>query len=328
MDHPEPTLSNPPSHLENSEPCKPFQGRRYTVSIALPGSIVDNAQSAELRTYLAGQIARAAAVFNVDEIVVFDDTCRRKSQNQHSHRRQLTTGESLHGLFESASQQSDPNLFMARVLQYLETPQYLRKLMFPMHPDLRYAGLLNPLDCPHHVRMEETSLYREGFTVQRKSKAKACGYANCGLRKDVQLDRPLQSGLRVTVKMDNPTPQEGKIATGKVVSPKAPREQSGLYWGYQVRLANSISQALQDSPYPDGYDLIIGTSERGETLDQARGNLPVFRHILVVFGGVNGLEPAVDADESLTCSGEDAHTLFHHWLNTCPNQGSRTIRTE
>lgn len=33
-----------------------MQGRRYTVSIALPGSIVDNAQTKELKTYLAGQV--------------------------------------------------------------------------------------------------------------------------------------------------------------------------------------------------------------------------------------------------------------------------------
>lgn len=31
-----------------------------TVSLAIPASILDNAQSLELRTYLAGQIARAA----------------------------------------------------------------------------------------------------------------------------------------------------------------------------------------------------------------------------------------------------------------------------
>ena len=48
-------------------------GRSYTVSLALPGSIIGNAQSAELRTYLAGQIARAAAVFNIDEVVVFNE---------------------------------------------------------------------------------------------------------------------------------------------------------------------------------------------------------------------------------------------------------------
>jgi hypothetical protein len=39
-----------------------------TFSIAVPGSILDNAQSPELRTYLAGQIARAACVFKVDEV--------------------------------------------------------------------------------------------------------------------------------------------------------------------------------------------------------------------------------------------------------------------
>ena len=43
-----------------------------TLSIALPGSIVENTQSFELATALAGQIARAAAVFRVDEIVVFE----------------------------------------------------------------------------------------------------------------------------------------------------------------------------------------------------------------------------------------------------------------
>lgn len=42
-----------------------------TVSIALPGSILDNAQSAELRTYLAGQIARAACIYQVDEVRFF-----------------------------------------------------------------------------------------------------------------------------------------------------------------------------------------------------------------------------------------------------------------
>lgn len=49
------------------------------MTVALPGSILDNAQSAELRTYLAGQIARALAVFAVDEVVVFEDTPRKRS---------------------------------------------------------------------------------------------------------------------------------------------------------------------------------------------------------------------------------------------------------
>ena len=38
------------------ESLRKQHGRDWTVSIALPGSIIDNAQSDELRTYLAGQV--------------------------------------------------------------------------------------------------------------------------------------------------------------------------------------------------------------------------------------------------------------------------------
>lgn len=54
-------------------PCLCSPGRQHTLSVALPGSILNNAQSPELRTYLAGQIGRACAIFCVDEIVVFDE---------------------------------------------------------------------------------------------------------------------------------------------------------------------------------------------------------------------------------------------------------------
>ena len=43
------------------------------MSVAIPGSIVANAQSRELRTYLVGQIARSLAIFNIDEVVIYDD---------------------------------------------------------------------------------------------------------------------------------------------------------------------------------------------------------------------------------------------------------------
>ena len=46
-------------------------------------------------------------------------------------------------------------------------------------------GLLNPLDCPHHMRMDEHSPYREGVVLDRpgsKTKKKR-SYADCGMRK-------------------------------------------------------------------------------------------------------------------------------------------------
>lgn len=51
-----------------------------------------------------------------------------------------------------------------------------------------------------------------------------------------------------------------------------------------------------------------------------------FSRILLVFGGLEGLEAAVEADESIRES--DPAQLFKHYLNSVPDQGSRTIRTE
>ena len=48
--------------------------------------------------------------------------------------------------------------------------------------------------------------------------------------------------------------------------------------------------------------------------------------MLIVFGGLKGLEASLESDESLQVS--DPSLLFNHYINTCPGQGSRTIRTE
>lgn len=126
-----------------------------TLSIAVPGSILENAQSEELRTYLAGQIARAACIFKVDEIIVYDDLgvdSGNAKRAKIDHTVSAEDGESRpvrHCCLQ-----------LARILQYLECPQYLRKSFFPMHKDLRFTGLLNPLDAPHHLRQQNEFIFR------------------------------------------------------------------------------------------------------------------------------------------------------------------------
>ncbi|KAM4635387.1 putative methyltransferase C9orf114 homolog [Polymixia lowei] len=286
------------------------QGRPYTVSVALPGSVLDNAQSTELRTYLAGQIARACVVFCVDEIVIFDE----EGEDIRS-----TEGE-----FTGVGKKGHACIQLARILQYLECPQYLRKWFFPKHQDLQYAGLLNPLDSPHHMRIDEKSVYREGLVLERPSKPGKGSLVNCGMRKEVQIDKKLQSGLRVTVRLNKSQNEESRLHKGVVVAPHVPRTEGGLYWGYSVRLASSLSDVFTEGPYKEGYDLTIGTSERGSDVDQTV--LPSFKHLLVVFGGLQGLEASVDSDQKLDVT--DPSVLFDLYLNTCPSQGSRTIRTE
>ena len=78
--------------------------------------------------------------------------------------------------------------FFVQNLEYLETPQYLRKTLFPKSPALRYAGLMNPIDTPHHKRATEWSLYRDGCVISRPSKDKKGSWVNIGINKDCQID--------------------------------------------------------------------------------------------------------------------------------------------
>ena len=51
--------------------------------------------------------------------------------------------------------------------------------------------------------------------------------------------------------------------------------------------------------------------------------------MLIVLGGVAGLEVAVKADEELQkLNVKTPEALFDFWVNLVPRQGSRTIRTE
>ncbi|XP_071872899.1 putative methyltransferase C9orf114 homolog [Bombus fervidus] len=285
-----------------------------TLSIAVPGSILDNAQSPELRTYLAGQIARAACIYKINEIVVFDD----KGEITESEKKKIRNDELL-------GERRVGCLQLARILQYLECPQYLRKYFFPIHKDLQYAGVLNPLDAPHHLRQQDISLYREGVVTNKPVKSGKGSHVNVGLLNDVSVDKVLTDGLRVTVKIPKDQPNPKKIK-GLIVPPDVPRSDTGIYWGYTVRLANNLTEVLTQCPYKNGYDLTIGTSDKGNSIDDVESKSIKYHHALIIFGGLCGLETAVDNDPNLNV--DDASLVFDHYLNTCPQQGSRTIRTE
>ncbi|KAG7308064.1 hypothetical protein JYU34_006706 [Plutella xylostella] len=285
-----------------------------TVSIAVPGSILENAQSAELRTYLAGQIARAACVFCVDEVIVYDDI----GDKIDTKKSKLDDADGVKVARKSCVQ-------LARILQYLECPQYLRKHFFPLHKDLEFAGLLNPLDAPHHLRTSNDFRFREGITMNKKVKPGRGSQVNVGLMQDVSTDKLLNPGIRVTVKLF-PVAEGSKKLKGKIVSLATPRAETGVYWGYTVRIANSLGQIFSQCPYKNGYDLTIGTSDRGKSIDELPNQGLKYNHTLIVFGGLHGIETALECDEQLKV--DEASLLFDQYVNVLPNQGSRTIRTE
>lgn len=209
-------------------------GRPWTVSIAVAGSIISNAQTPELQTALAGQIARAATIFQVDEVVVYDD------------------------LYEASTGHSRSASFLARVLQYLEVPQYLRRSLIPFHPDLKRCGILPPLDAPHHPRAHEWIEYREGIVLPPHQHPDAppgtrSTRVDVGLSQPVKVRPPLPSACRVTVRLGKERPREdGKLLRGMAVSPDEPRLLRGTYWGYKTRLCRGIVGVFDESTQPGG----------------------------------------------------------------------------
>jgi hypothetical protein len=131
----------------------------------------------------------------VKQVVVFDN-----KSNYEKEDRTLTT--------DNYSDENESGAaFFVRILRYLETPQYLRKALFPKHCNLRFVvserpiyhwilfvscvycysfvgcstnvvctpvllfskGMLPPLDAPHHLRKHEWAPFREGKLSARIS---------------------------------------------------------------------------------------------------------------------------------------------------------------
>eukprot|EP00484_Ammonia_sp_Unknown_P022727 CAMPEP_0197028160 /NCGR_PEP_ID=MMETSP1384-20130603/7914_1 /TAXON_ID=29189 /ORGANISM="Ammonia sp." /LENGTH=440 /DNA_ID=CAMNT_0042457119 /DNA_START=1995 /DNA_END=3317 /DNA_ORIENTATION=+ len=337
------------------------QPRSWTVSVAIAGSVMDTASTPQLQTYLASQFARILSIFCVDEIVVFSESGTVEKEEAFK---------------------SDPNLFFVRLLKYLETPQYLRRLLFPHHTDFRYVGICRPLRTPHHLGRNELSAYREGIVLKHtlihpkqvkkprsktdeeaaskhahhkklpkflqrmqqhadsESEQNVVSVVNIGLNQQCIIDRKLDENTRITVHLDDYTQQaqhegdkHGNYYFGEVVEPTVPMQREGIYWGYKTRFAADIGEVVTRSMYADGYDVVIGTSDKGKDIydEKAPFKIAKFKHLLIVFGGPNGLESCVfrphgaETQERKLLKPE---LLFDEYINVCPYQGTRTIRSE
>ncbi|KAI9046809.1 hypothetical protein LZ554_008890 [Drepanopeziza brunnea f. sp. 'monogermtubi'] len=335
-----PAIPSSTAEIDTTKPTaifKPTSGRDWTVSVALPGSIIANAQTHDQRTSLAGHIARALAVFCIDEIAIFSDGHGLNKSNKRHHNRTHSFAHQADPAQDEYTGTSDPDHFLVHLLSYLETPPHLRKHLFPLHGNLRTAGTLSSLDLPHHLRSDEWCPYREGVTLPGADEHGT--FVEAGLRIPVTVKEQIPEKTRVTLKFSEGAEAANKdlnapTIDAEPVNPNDPREEAGYYWGFNVRKAGSLSDVFTECPYEGGYDVTIGLSERGIDVEKLYSGsegqkLGKFKHLLIVLGGVAGLEVAVKNDKELQKLGVvKAEDVFDRWVNVCPNQGSRTIRTE
>jgi len=263
------------------------------LSIAIPASVISDTPHLREKTSKIGLIARSAAIFRVDEIIVYPDNAK-------------------------VNQQQDLE-FIALLLNYLETPQYLRKSLFKLDPDLQYAGILPPLRTPHHPVSGKTKHlkvgeYREGLVLSERKDGLA---VDIGVQQPALLrQRQFRVGERLTVQVVN----VGDVVEVQSVS----REDVPLYWGYSV----SVEKRSFGHLFKDGnFDLKIATARIGDNFVDVAAKIGEqwigSARVLVGFGAPSrGLHEIVE-DEGLKLS-----ELADFVVNTVPNQGTATVRTE
>ena len=259
--------------------------------VLLPSSLVTDASDLRQKTLKIGSIGRALAIFRVGKICIYNDDDPHL-KNQASEAGVIST-----------------------LLHYMETPQYLRKLLFPRTRELRYAGLLPPLRTPHHPLADEKTApddYREAVVIDA---GKRGSLLELGIRERGFTSEKLSVGERVTVRLGK------SLGEGKRAIERVPRSKVGEYWGYEILRAKTLAEALKVLK----ADYITGTSRYGKNLYEAvqaiRSSNP--RSVAVAFGG-----SYAGLFEICERQGVDAGKLFDVIINTIPNQGTATVRTE
>jgi predicted SPOUT superfamily RNA methylase MTH1 len=264
-----------------------------TLSVAIPASVVSDIPHLREKTSRIGSIGRTAAIFKVDKIIIFPD-------NPH------------------VDQKRDMSL-IAKLLSYIETPQYLRKRLFELSPDLQFAGILPPLRTPHHPlnrngRNIKVSEYREGVALSR---------AKQGTLVDIGVEQPalvknaeIGLGKRITVKV---------VKTGQPIEAEpVDRNDIPEYWGFTVTTEQRFLGKILKS---NNFGVRIATSKFGSPFSTLKEKLiekcVSVNSVLLVFGS-----PSVGLNEIAVREGLKLKEVTDFVVNMIPCQGTETVRTE
>ena len=257
--------------------------------ITIPDSSLSDEQTKRDKSIKIAQFARACSIFKVKRIYIYHDSL--------SH-------------FEK----DDPHL-LKTILRYLDTPQYLRKILFPMMHQLQYAGILHPIKAPHHrvvddIKKIKAGDIRTGVVVKVKGQL----FVEVGLGSLVPFMGDGFEGKKVNVRFTESYPN--------LKSVQAIEEDIFDYWGYEVKEVPSISKLLTSVEKTD----IIITSRKGRHFKNIEAQLAEHaksvQNILVAFGS-----PKYGLHEILAKEGASIKP-YQYVVNMFPNQGTETVRLE
>ncbi|MFC6940194.1 RNA methyltransferase [Salinirubellus sp. GCM10025818] len=284
-------------------------------SALVPSSLAREAEDKREATRKLGYVARAAAVFRLDRLVVFPDSA----------------GED--GRFGDG--------FVATVLAYAATPPYLRKEAWGVRDELESVGVLPPLRVSPRTGSgsEGSGSLRQGIVTEVGPDGRV--RVNCGMQHPVSLPVPpsmaVGEGERVTIRVSSERPLRAKLVDepppGFVVErggldAQLRRADAGLRvaasrFGTPLTVSR-LDSTVESVDAAGGFTVVFGSPERG---------LPEILDVdAAAVGGTDATREANDAEPRGAGEDSDTHepdgARFDLWLNTVPNQGSEVVRTE
>jgi predicted SPOUT superfamily RNA methylase MTH1 len=259
------------------------------LSIAIPVSAVYDSSDIRSKTDKLFQISRIAAIFQVNEILIYRDPYLKPDREQRERKRIL------------------------RILRYIECPQYLRKRLFPITRDTSAVGILSPLATPHHKLskdLKHNDIREAAIFLHQKHVVADVGSTELveveGWKKSLK-DKTYRATVQV-VKI------EGKLKARILKKPP-----SNKYWGYSIHSYNTTLSKL----LTNRQDFKIATSRTCEPILSMKGRFKSNKNLLLAFGGpYNGIP------EILKAEGKKVSEVFDTCFTALQNYGTRSLRLE
>jgi len=252
------------------------------LSVAIPESSLSDDSLKIDKTRKISVLARACSIFRIETIYVYQDGDNRQ----------------------------DGSLLVI-ILKYLETPQFLRRRLFPKMNDLKFAGVLQPLKIPSHITPANSKKInrgdvREGIVVSIKGKR----FVDVGINQLVPFFGKTPIGKRATVQFKEGHPRFSVKEIDK--------NEVQDYWGYSVKERANLFSLLNE-----WKGNIIITSRKGKTAtkEQIVKYTKSDQPTLIVFGS-----PEKGVHEILR--GKMKNVQNAKTLNFFPDQATQTVRLE
>jgi len=262
--------------------------RSPPIHILLPSSFAADAAHLREKTLRIGQLCRALAIFRVDKLIIYHEDPNRP----------------------------DPSAKLIKtIFDYMNTAPYLRKRLYPVTRELRFAGLLPPLNIPIHPASDEPPTgsfeLREGLVVKKGP----AYFIEAGIPKLIKLKSPRRPGSKVL------------LLTGRIKGKLKVKLLSKSKVEYFTGISTYIHQGdLKEALNPYSYS--IATSRKGipivEAAEKIKASINVSKSpICIAFGSYRrGLYEIAEEQ------GYNLNDLFSIIVNFIPEQGVRTVRTE